>query len=87
MISLIMQTLGRKYTEDGIIHNQDFLDRCDGLNENGPHRLIDLNVWFSASGLTAHEGLGGLLLEDSKSSSQAQSLSLSLFLSLSVAET
>lgn len=32
-----------------------------GLNENGPYRLIYLNVWFLVSG-TVWEGLGGVTL-------------------------
>ena len=34
---------------------------CDGLNENGPHRLIYLNAWLRV-GRTVWEGIGGVAL-------------------------
>ena len=34
---------------------------CGGLSENGPHRLMYLNIWFSIGG-TAWEGLVGVAL-------------------------
>lgn len=32
---------------------------CDGLNENGLHRIIYLDVWFPVDG-TVWEGVGGV---------------------------
>ena len=33
------------------------------LEENGPFRLVHLNVWFSVGGIT-WEGLGGVALSE-----------------------
>lgn len=33
---------------------------CAGLNENGPHRLLNLNVCFLAGGLVSKYGLVGV---------------------------
>lgn len=41
-----------------IYHSLSFNEHCVGLNENGPHRLIYLNIWFSVG----WKELGGLAL-------------------------